>query len=75
MIVKLTQEEQIRCWAMFQSGGILRTFVDEQLNADIEADRAKLEKCTSEDLSGLQARIAARRELLGFFARKDKPKT
>lgn len=71
----LTDADKARCWEILRQGAMFRIFVDEKLNEDIDIDRKALEKCSASDLPRLQAQIAARRDLLGFFARKDKSQT
>lgn len=52
-----------------------RRVMHNKLVAEIEEDRTRLEKCLPAELSDLQARIRARRELIGFFDRKQTLKT
>lgn len=51
----------------------VQAVIHNELVRKILEDRDHFEKCDPGEISGIQQRILARRELLGFIHRSDKP--
>lgn len=69
-LIKLSKQDVEQVWRSFP-GSPQQSVLHNQLIGDIQEDRTKLEQCTSDELLFIQARLAARRELLGFIHRSD----